>query len=70
MAKYVSEQKIKYQKSDEIINFGYVKGMTISDVINKEAGFIEWAKRSVKGFRLSKEIIKEHNIDPVTYKKL
>lgn len=63
-----SDQKSKYQKSDDIVNFGYVKGMTISDVIENEHGFILWAKRNVKGFKLSKKIIIEHNLNPNTYR--
>ena len=63
-----SDQKTKYQKSDDIVNFGYVKGMTIGDVIKNEHGFILWAKRNVKGFKLGKKILEEYDLNPNTYK--
>lgn len=70
MAKYKSDQKLKYKESDEIINFGYVKGMTIGDVIKNEPGFIVWAKKTIKGFKLYPKLIKEHNLNPDNYHHL
>lgn len=69
MAKYKSDQKLRYKEPDEIINFGYVKGKTIGEVADKDNGFVVWAKKNCKGFWLSVKIIRQYGLDPDTYAK-
>jgi len=71
MAKYKSDQKLVYKSNDEVVNFGYVKGKTIGEVIEKDPGFIEWARRTCKPrFILRAALIKKYNLDPKTYVRL
>lgn len=50
--------KYKYKSLDDVVDFGYVKGMTVREVIERDTdrGFMFWALSSVKEFRISMEI--------------
>jgi hypothetical protein len=60
-SKYKTSQKLVYENLTDEINFGSYNGKTIKYVIDNEQGFIDWAFKNMKGFRLKKEALKYYN---------
>ncbi len=66
--KYKSDQKIKYESVNDVVNFGFNRGKTIEYINSNDSGWFAWAKSNIKGFKLSKDIISELKLNPETYK--
>ena len=51
--------KYKYQEITDVVDFGFHRGKTVQEVIDKEEEYFEWCAGNMgKKFKLSKKVIK------------